>query len=95
MVRLKDGTYFCVFDDLSHGESSATIGYGYSMNGINWEQKVLKVIMPRWAINIRTPQSLIYAGNNEYWIYFTANTNSGFDCIGRMKVKIVKRKKTL
>lgn len=95
VVQLKDGTYFSVFDDLSHGESSATIGYGYSIDGINWEQKVLKVQMPRWAINIRTPQSLIYACNNEYWIYFTANTNSGLDCMGRMKVKIVKRKKTL
>ena len=91
VVQLKDGTYFSVFDDLSYGEPSATIGYSYSIDGINWKQKVLKVEMPRWATNIRTPQSLIYAGNDEYWMYFTANTNSNFDCIGRMKLKIGKQ----
>lgn len=91
VIQLKDGTYLSVFDDLSHGEFSATLGYAYSLDGINWKQKTLKIGMPEWATNIRTPQSLIDAGDNKYWIYFTANTNKGFDCIGRLKVKIERK----
>ena len=88
--KLKDNTYFCVFDDIAHGESSSTIGYGYSLDGVNWNQKYLKIPMPKWALNVRTPQGMIPIGNNYYWIYFTANTSSGFDCVGRMKVKVEK-----
>lgn len=86
--QLKDGTFFCVFDDIAHGESSSTIGYGYSLDGVYWRQKFFTIPMPSWAINIRTPQGMVPAGKDTYWIYFTANTASGFDCIGRIKVKI-------
>lgn len=90
VTQLGDGTFFCVFDDIAHGESSSTIGYGYSIDGINWEQKFLKMPMPKWAINIRTPQGIIPIDNDYYWIYFTAQTPSGFDCVGRISVKLEK-----
>jgi hypothetical protein len=93
VTQLNDGTYFCVFDDIAHGERSSTIGYAFSFDGIHWIQKNFDFPMPKWAINIRTPQSIIPAGKNIYWIYFTANTPSNFDCIGRMKVKIEKQAK--
>jgi hypothetical protein len=91
--KLQDHTFFCVFDDIAHGESSSTIGYGYSLDGINWKQKFLKFSMPQWATNIRTPQGMIPEGKDTYWIYFTAQTVSGFDCVGRIKVKICKSKR--
>ena len=43
-----------------------------------------------WAINIRTPQGMIHEAKDTYWIYFTAATVSGFDCVGRIKVKVNK-----
>lgn len=89
VTSLDDHTYFCVFDDLAHGLSNChSIGYGYSNDGANWTTNYLNFSMPGWATNIRTPQSLISAGNNEYWIYFTANTASGFDCMGRIRVRL-------
>ena len=91
VTQLDDGTWFCVFDDLAHGESSSTIGYAYSFDGKHWIQKHLDFPMPSWAINIRTPQSLIPAGENTWWVYFTAHTPQNFDCTGRMKVTIEKK----
>jgi hypothetical protein len=89
--KLEDGSFFCIFDDIAHGEASSTIGYGYSIDGVNWKQKYFKIPMPKWAVNIRTPQGIIPVENDYYWIYFTAQTPSGFDCVGRMKVKLEKR----
>lgn len=93
VTKLGDGMYFCVFDDLSYGEKSSTIGYGYSTDGINWKQEVFKFSMPEWATNIRTPQAIIPIPeeNNAYWLYFTAATPSGFYSFGRMKVKVALR----
>lgn len=88
--KLTDGSFLCVFDDIAHGEASSTIGYAYSIDGINWKQKFLKIPMPKWAVNIRTPQGIIPINDDFYWIYFTAQTPSGFDCVGRMKVKVEK-----
>ncbi len=90
VINLDDGTYFCVFDDLSYGEESSTMGYGYSTDGINWKQKVLQFPMPQWATNVRTPQQIIPVPEEEntFWLYFTAATPSGFYSFGRMKVKI-------
>lgn len=90
VIKLEDGSFFCIFDDIAHGEASNTIGYGYSIDGVNWKQKFLKIPMPKWALNIRTPQGIIPIEDNYYWIYFTAQTPSGFDCVGRMKVKLEK-----
>jgi hypothetical protein len=92
VIRLNNGVYFCVFDDLSHGELSHTIGYGYSFDGINWEQRILDIPMPNWAKNIRTPQSLIPINDDNYWVYFTATSVSGYDCVGRIKIKVLKNK---
>lgn len=89
VMKLTDCSYFCVFDDIAQKN---TIGYGYSIDGINWEQKFFKIPMPIWATDIRTPQGMIPIEDNLYWIYFTARTHSGFDCVGRIKVNL---KKTL
>ena len=91
VTKLSDGTFFCIFDDIAHGEQSSTIGYGYSVDGKNWNQRYLNIGMPKWAVNIRTPQGMILIKDDCYWIYFTAQTPSGFDCVGRIKVKLVKR----
>ena len=88
--RLEDYTFFCVFDDIAHGEKSSTIGYAYSLDGINWIQNFLNIPMPQWATNIRTPQGMIPDSKDTYWIYFTAATDSGFDCTGRIKVRVCK-----
>lgn len=89
VTTLADGATFCVFDDLAHGISNChSIGYGYSRDGAHWSTNYLFIPMPGWAVNIRTPQCLIPAGNDEYWVYFTANTPSGFDCVGRMKLRL-------
>jgi hypothetical protein len=88
--RLEDYTFFCVFDDIAHGEKSSTIGYAYSLDGINWIQNFLNIPMPQWATNIRTPQGMIPDSKDTYWIYFTAATDSGFDCTDRIKVRVCK-----
>lgn len=86
--KLEDNTFFCVFDDIAHGEKSSTIGYAYSLDGIHWVQNFLNFPMPPWAANIRTPQGMIPVSKDTYWIYFTAATESGFDCTGRIKVRV-------
>jgi hypothetical protein len=99
VLKLTDGVFFCVFDDLAHGkfennaiveENSSTVGYAYSIDGVSWNQSVMKFPMPDWASNIRTPQGMIHIEDDLYWLYFTANTPGGFDAVGRIKVKLVK-----
>jgi hypothetical protein len=100
VVQLEDGAFFCVFDDIAHGhftdnaitgESSSTIGYAYSIDGVHWSQRTLSMPKPSWASNIRTPQSFIHVSGDQYWVYFTANTPEGFDCVARIKVRLVKK----
>ena len=88
--KFEDNTFFCVFDDIAHGEKSSTIGYAYSPDGVTWIQKTLNFPMPWWAINIRTPQGMIPEAKDTFWVYFTAASASGFDCVGRMKVRVIK-----
>jgi hypothetical protein len=100
VVQLEDGAFFCVFDDIAHGEfsdnaitreSSSTIGYAFSVDGVHWSQRFLNMPKPSWASNIRTPQSFVSIGGDQYWVYFTANTPEGFDCVARIKVRLVKK----
>lgn len=93
VTRLTDGTLFAVYDNLNQLSADSSIGYAWSKDGIRWQSSVLSFPLPSFITNIRTPQSLIPAGNNEYWIYFTGNTNSGFDVVGRIKVRLEKVKK--
>lgn len=89
VITFENGDYFCVFDDLSHGiEDCSSIGYAYSKDGVHWEKGYAFFQKPDWVKCIRTPQSFIPAGNNEYWVYFTAMSVDGPDTIGRMRVKM-------
>jgi hypothetical protein len=89
VIRLKDGTYFCVFDHLANCLTKChAIGYAYSLDGVHWVQDFLDIPMPLWATSVRTPQSLIPAGGDDYWVYFTAHTAKKFDSMGRIKVRI-------
>jgi hypothetical protein len=93
ITKLPDGNLFCVYDDLAHGVSDChSIGYAYSKDGIHWTTRFLQFPMPKWATNVRTPQCFIPVGKDDYWIYFTANTASGFDCVGRLKVRCIRSK---
>lgn len=92
VIRLNDGTYFCVFDHLAKCLNRCrSIGFAWSLDGIHWQQDFLDIPMPSWAKSIRTPQSLIPAGGNDYWVYFTAHTNTKFDAMGRIKIRVTKQ----
>lgn len=88
VITLDDGTYFCVYDDLTHLSNDNRIGYAWSADGIRWQSSYVTVPLPQPVTNIRTPQSMIPAGNNTFWIYYTGNTTSKFDVVARIKVKL-------
>jgi hypothetical protein len=89
--------YFCVYDDLSNQHS---IGYGYSIDGVNWTGKTLDLTgYVSWAHNndftssLRTPCSLIQESDGTFTIIFTAfgpgpgNYNM-YAQVGRLNVRI-------
>jgi len=88
VTTLRDGTYLAVYDDLTSLSANSHIGYAWSRDGLHWTHSFLPLPMPVWTRNIRTPQSLVPAGNGEYWIYFTGQSAGGFDKIGRIRVKV-------
>ncbi|GAA4439622.1 hypothetical protein GCM10023091_22120 [Ravibacter arvi] len=88
VISLGNGTFFCVYDDLTRLNNDNRIGYAWSADGLNWESASLEIPLPAPVTNIRTPQGMIPVGDGAYWIYYTGNTASRFDVVARVKVKI-------
>ena len=94
VTKLDDGTYFCVFDEINNGDK--TIGYGYSLDGVNWIQKSCPVDVG-WAAtldavnSVRTPISLIKESDGTYTVLFMARSNSdNYFNVGKLKMRINK-----
>ncbi|MBZ4189512.1 hypothetical protein [Niabella beijingensis] len=90
VISLKSGIYLCVYDDLTMLSNSNRIGYAWSADGLHWKSSYLEVPLTGSIINIRTPQSIIPAGDDTFWIYYTGNTSGRFDEVARIKVKLKK-----
>ena len=88
VTRLEDGTFLCVYDDLTNLSNDNRIGYAWSPDGLHWESSYFTVPLPSPIVNIRTPQSIIPAGHDTFWIYYTGNTPSRFDEVARIKVRL-------
>jgi len=89
--KLSDGTYLAVYDDLTDLRHNNRIGYAWSTDGLHWEHAFLTIPLPAWTRHIRTPESLIPAGKDEYWIYLTGAAKGNFYPVGRIKVRVSRR----
>lgn len=89
--KLPDGTYLAVYDDLTDLRHNNRIGYAWSRDGLRWDHAFLTIPLPAWTKHIRTPQSLIPAGRDEYWIYLTGAAQENFYPVGRIRVRVSRR----
>jgi len=91
VTQLPDSTYLAVYDDLTDLRHNNRIGYAWSRDGMHWEHAFLVIPLPAWTKHIRTPQSLIPAGKDEYWVYLTGAAKGNFYPVGRIRVRVSRR----
>ena len=92
VTRLGDGLYVAMLDG-GHVDARSEICYSVSGDGLAWTEANLIPLTPhfkRWWTNMRTPMCLIPEVDGTFTVFYTAHTESGFACIGQVKLRRIK-----